>query len=102
VPKKVTWNAAFIAETIKDSAGYGFHVDETAPFDWPTFKTKRDAYIKRLNGIYEKNLEKDHVEYISATASFVSPNELKLTSPDGDSSKTVKAKKILIATGNLL
>ncbi|KAF3903825.1 hypothetical protein AA313_de0206935 [Arthrobotrys entomopaga] len=100
VPKKICWNAAFIAETIHDAVGYGFHLEQKAPFDWNAFKHKRDAYIKRLNGIYERNLDKDSVEYISAHASFVSRNEVSLRSTDGSGeSKTIKAKKILIATG---
>ncbi|KAF3933641.1 hypothetical protein ABW20_dc0100631 [Dactylellina cionopaga] len=98
VPKKVCWNAASIAETIHDAASYGFKLEQTGPFDWTWFKHKRDAYIKRLNGIYERNLEKDDVEYISAHASFESPNEIRLTTTDGES-KTVRANKILIATG---
>jgi len=100
VPKKICWNAAFIAETIHDAAGYGFKLEQKEPFNWTAFKIKRDAYIKRLNGIYERNVDKDNVEYISAEASFISRNELKLVSIDGSGeSKTVRAKKILIATG---
>ena len=59
MPKKVTFNAAAIAETIHQAKSYGFSVKETAPFDWTTFKQKRDAYILRLNGIYERNLAND-------------------------------------------
>ncbi|EWC47189.1 glutathione reductase [Drechslerella stenobrocha 248] len=100
VPKKVCWNAASIAETLHDAVGYGFKIEQTGPFDWTSFKHKRDAYITRLNGIYERNLVKDRVEYISADASLVSSNEVLLAAIDGSNeSKTVKAKKILIATG---
>merc|ERR1712000_235062 len=63
VPKKVTYNAAALSEAIHDSKAYGFNVEQVAPFDWPTFKKKRDAYITRLNGIYERNLNNDKVEY---------------------------------------
>ena len=42
---------------------YGFDF-EFKGFDWPSFKAKRDAYIKRLNGIYEKNLGSSKVELI--------------------------------------
>ncbi|EPS44902.1 hypothetical protein H072_1102 [Dactylellina haptotyla CBS 200.50] len=100
VPKKVCWNAAFIAETIHDAAGYGFKLEQKEPFDWTSFKHKRDAYIKRLNAIYERNLDKDSVEYISAHASLLSPNEVVLKAIDGSNeTKTIRAKKILIATG---
>jgi glutathione reductase (NADPH) len=98
VPKKVTWNAASIAETIHEAKAYGFSVKETAAFDWPTFKQKRDAYIKRLNGIYEKNLSNDKVEYIHGRASFNSKDEVSVKLDDG-STQTIKAKNILIAVG---
>lgn len=98
MPKKVTWNAAAIAETIHDAAAYGFAVKETAPFDWKTFKTKRDAYVKRLNGIYERNLENDKVEYIHGRAHLISKNEAEVVLDDG-SIEIIRAKKILLATG---
>jgi len=98
VPKKVTFNAAAIAETIHHAKSYGFNVTETAPFDWNTFKQKRDAYIKRLNGIYERNLSNDKVEYVHGWAKLTSPNSVEVTLDDGTKT-TVNAKKILIATG---
>ncbi|KAH6620806.1 hypothetical protein B0J18DRAFT_398713 [Chaetomium sp. MPI-SDFR-AT-0129] len=98
VPKKVTYNAAAIAETFHDAKSYGFSFQETAPFDWTTFKKKRDAYIVRLNGIYERNLGNDKVEYVHGWAKVLSRNEVEVTLDDG--SKTlVHAKKILIAVG---
>ena len=99
VPKKITWQAADMAEKIRHDAGpYGFSVKETAPFDWKTFKEKRDAYVKRLNGIYEKNLKNDKVEYLHGTASFVDPHTVKVELDD-HSEVQIKAKKILIAVG---
>lgn len=98
MPKKVTFNAAAIAETIHHAKSYGFNVTETAPFDWNTFKQKRDAYIKRLNGIYEWNLSNDKVEYVHGWAKLTSPNSVEVTLDDGTKT-TVNAKKILIATG---
>lgn len=98
VPKKVTFNAAMIAETIHDSRAYGFSVTQSAPFDWPAFKQKRDAYIKRLNGIYEKNLVNDKVEYIHGRASLTGKNEAEITLDDG-TKQIIKAKKILLAVG---
>ncbi|KAF2720765.1 hypothetical protein K431DRAFT_269960 [Polychaeton citri CBS 116435] len=98
VPKKVTWNAAAIAETIKQAKAYGFSVDQTAPFDWNTFKHKRDAFVKRLNGIYEKNLGNDKVEYFHGLASFIDPHNVKVTLDD-KSEVDIAAKKILVAVG---
>ncbi|CAM1503965.1 Fc.00g015560.m01.CDS01 [Cosmosporella sp. VM-42] len=98
VPKKVTYNAAALAEAIHDAKAYGFSVQETAPFDWTTFKNKRDAYIKRLNGIYERNLGNDKVEYLHGWGRLLSKNQAQVTLDDG-SEVVVNAKKILIAVG---
>jgi glutathione reductase (NADPH) len=98
VPKKVTYNAAALAEAIHDSKAYGFSVQETAPFDWAMFKKKRDAYVVRLNGIYERNLGNDKVEYLHGWARLLAKDQAEVTLDDG--TKTiVNAKKILIATG---
>lgn len=98
VPKKITWNAAAIAEQMKDAKAYGFSFKETAPFDWSGFKNKRDKYVERLNGIYAKNLEKDNVEFVHGRASFVDKNTVQIKMDDG-SKETVRAKKILVAVG---
>jgi glutathione reductase (NADPH) len=100
VPKKVTYNAAALAEAIHDSKAYGFSVQQSAPFDWTTFKNKRDAYIKRLNGIYEKNLGNDKVEYLHGRGQLLSKNQVEVTLDDG-SKVLVNAKKILIAVGGM-
>ncbi|KAL6707969.1 Glutathione reductase [Coniothyrium glycines] len=98
VPKKVTWNAAAIAETIKDASAYGFKIGGVPEFDWPYFKKKRDAYIKRLNGIYENNLNKDEIEHVQGRASFVDKDVVEVALKDGGVQR-IKAKHILIATG---
>ncbi|KAK8025082.1 hypothetical protein PG990_002905 [Apiospora arundinis] len=98
VPKKVTFNAAMLAEMMHDAKSYGFSVEETKPFDFTGFKNKRDAYIKRLNGIYERNLNNDKVEYVRGWAKLLSKNEVEVTMDDG-TKETVRAKKILVAVG---
>ena len=98
MPKKVTWNAAAVSETIHEAAAYGFSVQQTAAFDWSTFKKKRDAYVKRLNGIYERNLSNDKVEYIHGRAHLTSPTSAEVVLDDG-SKTTINAKKVLLATG---
>lgn len=98
MPKKITWNAAAISETIKEAAHYGFSVETTAPFDWEKFTHKRAEYVKRLNGIYERNLTNDKVEYIHGNAVLKSKTSAEITLDDG-SKRTVNAKKILLAVG---
>lgn len=98
VPKKVMWNTASIAESLREAKEYGFNVNAADhAFNWNALKEKRDAYIRRLNGIYERNLNNDKVDYLSGYASFVNKNTVKIQ--NGDKATEVQAKKILIAVG---
>ncbi|KAA8903155.1 hypothetical protein FN846DRAFT_65931 [Sphaerosporella brunnea] len=103
VPKKVTWNAATLAEMMQDAKSYGFDVD-VKKFDWKYFVEKRDAYVKRLNGIYSRNLNNDGVTYIPGRAHLLSKNEIEVDeqTPEGEKLGTkavYTADHILIATG---
>ncbi|KAF2479947.1 hypothetical protein BDY17DRAFT_302958 [Neohortaea acidophila] len=98
VPKKITWYAAAIQETLHEAKNYGFSVTQDKPFDWKYFSDKRAAYIKRLNGIYEKNLVNDKVEYLHGLAAFVDPHKVKVTLDD-NTEVNITAKKILVAVG---
>jgi len=103
VPKKIMWYTADAADNIRKAVAYGFGDQGTADkmvnkFDWPTLKHKRDEYIKRLNGIYEKNLEKEQVDYHEGWASFVDAHTIEIEQADGQKYQ-VKAKKICITVG---
>jgi glutathione reductase (NADPH) len=63
VPKKLMWNAAELVGAIHDAAGYGFDV-ELRGHDWAGLKQRRDAYVARLNTIYEANLARSNVELV--------------------------------------
>ncbi|KAJ2795565.1 Glutathione reductase, partial [Coemansia guatemalensis] len=92
VPKKVMFNGASIMEIIDDAKHYGITVGSRS-FDWGYLKGARDAYVKRLNGIYERNLNKESVEYVDGTASMLSSTEVKVDNA------VLKANHILIASG---
>ncbi|CAH7685072.1 hypothetical protein BY996DRAFT_6431268 [Phakopsora pachyrhizi] len=81
VPKKVMWHAADIREKMKAASHYGLApVDSQLPQpNWLELKKKRDAYIHRLNGIYEKNLKNDKVDYITGHASFLDSHTLEIS-----------------------
>lgn len=87
---------ASIAESLQEAKSYGFDVN-TNSFNWSALKEKRDAYIARLNGIYEKNLGNDKVEYLKGFASLVDNHTVKVQ--NGEVSSEIKAKNILIAVG---
>jgi glutathione reductase (NADPH) len=92
VPKKVMWYAAHQAHQFHHVGDYGFDV-EVRGHDWSGLKARRDAYITRLNGIYEKNLDKRGVTYLEGWARFVDAHTIDI---DG---RRVEAERIVIATG---
>lgn len=109
------------SEKLHQAAAYGYKVpEEASKFDWPTLKAKRDKYIERLNGIYERStsrrvsapadetdVEKDGVAYLTGRARFVDANTLSIspTYPESkvhggsDVVRQVTADRILIAVG---
>ncbi|KAF2163516.1 hypothetical protein M409DRAFT_68441 [Zasmidium cellare ATCC 36951] len=99
VPKKVTWHAASIRETLKDAKNYGFSLEETKSFDWQSFVAKRSALVKRLNTIHEEHLKEDEVEYLHGVASFKDSQTVEVTLEGSLTRVLVKAKHILIAVG---
>lgn len=99
VPKKVMWYASDMASKLKLAGDYCFQNVPEPKFDWTTFKGKRDAYVKRLNGIYERNLTKEGVEYIYGFARFNDAGQIEVVSKDDGKVQTFTADKVLIATG---
>ena len=92
VPKKVMFNAASIAEMLRDARGYGFDVSASA-IDWNHLKHVRDAYVARLNDIYRRGLVAAGVTEISGEARFVNRNTVAV------GTRKLTAQHILIATG---
>ena len=92
VPKKVMWNAASIATLVSDAEHYGFAVARDG-HDWQALKTKRDAYIARLNGIYARNLEAKGVRNIAGVARCVDGHTVEVAG------ERFTSRHIVIATG---
>jgi glutathione reductase (NADPH) len=92
VPKKVMWNAAEIAKAIEAAPDYGFDV-RVAGHDWGKLKRGRDAYVQRLNGIYERNLERKGIVTVRAAARFTGDHEVVA------GGQSYRADHIVIATG---
>jgi glutathione reductase (NADPH) len=92
VPKKVMWNAAGVALGLVDAADYGFNVAVDGN-DWPALKRKRDDYVLRLNGIYERNLAAKGVAYVRGAARFLDKGSVEVNG------ERLTARYIVIATG---
>ncbi|EAU88178.1 glutathione-disulfide reductase [Coprinopsis cinerea okayama7 len=99
VPKKLMWNAADLQDRFRHHApGYKFENIGEPTFNWGEFKTQRDAYIRRLNGIYANNFHKEGVEFHQGFGRLTSPNSVEVTRPDG-TKYTLQADHITIAVG---
>lgn len=92
VPKKIMFNTALHMEMIHDHKDYGFNVDYKG-FNWSVIKEKRDAYVKRLNGIYETNLGKAKVDFIPGYGKFTADGCIEVNG------QKFKGRHTMIAVG---
>ena len=92
VPKKVMWYASDHAHHFEHANDYGFDI-EVKGHSWPALKARRDAYIKRLNDIYEGNLDKRDVKYIAGYGRFKDAHTVVVDDQE------ITAERIVIATG---
>lgn len=93
VPKKLMVFASEYAEMASDAAAYGWDVSLGA-FNWDSFKSKLEAELDRLEGVYRRLLAGSGVDSFDARARIVDAHTVELS--DG-SRKT--AKHILLAMG---
>ncbi len=94
------WHAADIADKLRHAAnGYHFNLPQDQPkFTWATFKPQRDAYIRFLNGIYDKNISAEGVTYHAGHARLISPTTIEIRNKD-DTTYTINTDNVVIATG---
>ena len=92
VPKKIMYHAADVAHALVDAADYGFTIGKVA-HDWVALKSRRDAYVERLRGIYLENLEKSGARLFRARARIMRPGRVAI----GDDAH--EARHIVVATG---
>ena len=92
VPKKLMWNAAALADSLDDARSYG-HAVTGGGHDWAALKAARDAYVVRLNGIYERNLEKSKVTLVRGWGRMVDARTVEV---DG---RRLTGERIVLAPG---
>jgi glutathione reductase (NADPH) len=93
VPKKIMWNAADLGAGLHDAPEYGFRASSDG-HNWPLMKQKRDAYVLRLNGIYESSLAAKKVELVRGYGHFEDSHTVVAAE------RRLTAKHIIIATGS--
>ncbi len=92
VPKKIMYHAAELAHGIADAEDYGFSL-ALAGHDWAGLKSRRDAYVERLRGIYLENLTKSGATLIRERARVAGAGRVEF------GGTTHITKHIVIATG---
>jgi glutathione reductase (NADPH) len=93
VPKKLLVFGAHFAEDLNDAAMFGWDIAK-CEFNWPVLRDNVLAEVSRLEGSYTATLETHGVEIFHERMTITGPNSV-LTA----SGKTLRAGKILIATG---
>ncbi|ASC69116.1 glutathione-disulfide reductase [Halomicronema hongdechloris C2206] len=92
VPKKLMVYASRFPESFEAATGYGWSaVDST--LDWSTLIKVVNDEVTRLNGIYQRMLDKAGVQLFRAYARFVDDHTLMV------GEQKVTADKILVAVG---
>ncbi len=92
VPKKIMWTAAELAGALQEARGYGFDLARPR-HDWAALRAGRDAYVARLNGIYEANLSKSKVELVRGHARVVDAHTVLVEG------RRISGRHIVLATG---
>jgi len=93
VPKKVMWNAAELASAFEHARDYGFDV-RVAGHDWAKLKLGREAYVRRLNEIYQRNLDRKSIATIRSAGRFKTRREIV-----DAAGEVYAAEHVVIATG---
>jgi len=93
VPKKLMVYASEFPQAFELARAYGWSVTDGG-FSWDAFKTRLNAELDRLEGIYRNLLSGSGVETYDARATVIDPHTVQLV--DG---RKFSAQHILIAVG---
>ncbi|MGQ3891899.1 glutathione-disulfide reductase [Legionella sp. CNM-4043-24] len=92
VPKKVMYNASFIADMLRKSSDYGFD-PVSIHLDWKTLVQKRNAYVDNLRSLYARRFSDNNITHLAGKGVFVDAHTIEVAG------KQYQAKHIIIATG---
>lgn len=92
IPKKLMVYASHFPGLFHDAKGYGWSATESS-FDWQKLVTVIEQELTRLNGIYQRMLDKTNVKIYRGYGKFLDPHTVEI------GEEKVTAEKILIAVG---
>ncbi|NBD15160.1 MAG: glutathione-disulfide reductase [Cyanobacteria bacterium] len=94
IPKKLMVYASHFPHWFEDAKDYGWSVGE-ASLNWKKMTTAVNGEVDRLNGVYQRMLDKANVTVYQGYAQFVDAHTLAI------GEEKVTADKILIAVGGI-
>jgi glutathione reductase (NADPH) len=92
VPKKLFFYASEYGQTFQEAKKFGWNV-QADRLAWPRLLKHKNTVIQTLRASYENLLKKHKITLFKSSASFIDKHTLKVNR------QTLKASKILIATG---
>ncbi|NET57207.1 MAG: glutathione-disulfide reductase [Symploca sp. SIO2E6] len=94
IPKKLMVYASHFPNLFEDAQGFGWS-PVSSTLDWPKLTKVVNQEVDRLNGVYQRLLDKSQVEIFRDYAKFIDPHTVEV----GD--RAITAEKILIAVGGI-
>jgi len=94
IPKKMMVYASHFPDLFKDAQGYGWSAVNST-LDWQKMIKVVNQEVERLNGVYQRMLDKSEVGLFRGYAKFLDPHTLEV------GEHKVTAEKILIAVGGI-
>lgn len=94
IPKKLMVYASHFSHWFEDASDYGWSVGDTS-FDWQKMTKAVNGEVDRLNGVYQRMLDKAEVTVYEGYAQFVDAHTLEING------EKITADKILIAVGGV-
>ena len=92
IPKKLMVYASNFPDQFKDAQGFGWS-EVHSTFDWKKMLAAVNGEVERLNGVYERMLDKSGVKLFRTYARLLDPHTVEV------GEEKVTADKILIAVG---
>ena len=94
------WHAADLRDRLIAAGyyGHGEKGDKLPSFHWHDFMQKRDDYVKMLNGVYDRNLQRENVESHQGWGCIKDANTVEVTKDD-QSTYELKTDHIVLAVG---
>lgn len=95
IPKKMLHYAAIMGELKEDQIECGWVVSDNNQHNWQRMIKKVNEFVKRLNFIFEKQLEMHEIDFYNFQAELEDKNTIVLKDNEGNTKK-VRAKSIVV------